>query len=108
MRSSHNIKPTRFRSYKFGLALILLLFVVFKPVSNLMLELSEDAIELSEDIQDEEDGERELADEFEHESYWHFVLDETLLHESDNPTSFADQQHLSDFDPEILLPPPRC
>lgn len=91
-----------------GFAILIIGFVLFKPLSNVLIELSEEGIELSEDLT-EEDSEKESSNSiYEFDWKWH-SFEATICHdETLRSLHYADPHLVSDFRPETQLPPPKC
>lgn len=87
-------------------ALLLLFQVAFKPLGEYMLDSSEETVEIG--VEDpESDHEEKMADAFHFEDYFSFIPQNEIV-SLRNPSLFnEDRCMISQFRPEIQLPPPK-
>lgn len=77
-------------------------------MSNLLLDASEESVELSEDLT-EDDSEGENTEKlYEFNWKWHSIETIAYTREIEMKATYRDPHLMSDFRPEAQLPPPKC
>lgn len=93
---------------KVGFTLLMIGFVLFKPLSSVLINPSEEGIELSEDLS-EEDSEKESKETmYEYDLKWYSLEALDFHNENEMDVTFGDQHLFSEFRPEAILQPPKC